>query len=243
MSRRRLAGRKTLPRAKGPWALDSGGFTELSTYGGWTITVERYIREVREYVAMIGKLSWVAQMDWMCEPWILRKTGKTVADHQRLTVENYIDLRTRAPDLPWVPVLQGWTITDYWRHQEQFQRAGIDLAALPVVGVGSVCRRQGTTSAGVILATLASSRLRLHAFGMKVSGLKLSAGSVVSADSLAWSYAARRRPALPECQGGHQSCQNCLLYALRWRARLHQTLDMPDPQEPVIPGPQQGRLF
>lgn len=29
ISRRRLVERVTLPRARGPWALDSGGFTEL----------------------------------------------------------------------------------------------------------------------------------------------------------------------------------------------------------------------
>jgi hypothetical protein len=30
-----------LPRARGPWALDSGGFTELTTHGRWTITPRR----------------------------------------------------------------------------------------------------------------------------------------------------------------------------------------------------------
>jgi hypothetical protein len=241
LSRRRLAPLRKLPRARGPWALDSGGFTELSVFGRWTVTVEQYVREVREYVSEIGKLQWAAQMDHMCEPWILAKTGGTVEEHQRLTLENYLQLKSKAPDLPWVPVLQGWTITDYWRHAEAFARAGVDLAALPLVGVGSICRRQGTTGAGVILATLATSQLRLHAFGMKVSGLRLSAGAVVSTDSLAWSFAARRRPALPECRGRHRSCQNCQRYALQWRSKLLRTLDLPDHEED--PRPDQPRLF
>lgn len=29
---------KNLPRALGPWALDSGGFTELDMHGKWTST-------------------------------------------------------------------------------------------------------------------------------------------------------------------------------------------------------------
>ena len=241
VSRRRLAGRRKFPRARGVWALDSGGFTELSTYGRWTITVEQYITEVRRYVEWIGNLQWAAQMDFMCEPWILQKTGMTVAEHQRLTLENYLELRSRAPDLPFIPVLQGWSIVDYWRHEEQFRKAGVGLASLPLVGVGSVCRRQGTTAAGALMATLASSRLRLHCFGMKVTGLRLSAGYVVSADSLAWSYAARRRPPLPECLGEHEHCNNCLRYALRWRRKLLQALDMPDAEseEPPV----QRRLF
>ena len=241
LSRRRLAGRKTLPRARGPWALDSGGYTELSTFGRWTVTVDQYIREVREYVLQIGNMRFAVSMDWMCEPWIVAKTGLTVEEHQRRTTQNYQELLAKAPEVPWVPVLQGWSITDYWRHEEMYARAGVDLAALPVVGVGSVCRRQGSVGASVILGTLAASRLRLHAFGFKVAGLKLSAGAVVSADSLAWSFSARRRPALPECRSEHKSCQNCLRYALQWRRRLLECLDMPDPhhEEPQA----QLRLF
>lgn len=37
-SRRRLSTRRRLPRARSNWALDSGGFTELSLYGGWKTT-------------------------------------------------------------------------------------------------------------------------------------------------------------------------------------------------------------
>jgi len=44
---RRLEKLNRLPRARGPYAIDSGGFTELSKYGAWAITVDRYIAEVR----------------------------------------------------------------------------------------------------------------------------------------------------------------------------------------------------
>src|SRR5438093_13421298 len=122
-------------------------------HGRWTITVERYIAEVRRYVECIGNLQWAAAMDYMVEPSILRKTGLTVKEHQRRTIENYLELRAKAPDLPWVPVLQGWSIVEYWEHEEAYRKAGVDLAALPLVGVGSVCRRQGTTGIGVLMAT------------------------------------------------------------------------------------------
>ncbi len=36
---------------------------------------------------------------------------------------------------------------------------------------------------------------------------------------MAWSYAARRLPALPGCTG-HRNCANCLAYATRWRSRV-----------------------
>ena len=46
----------------------------------------------------------------MCEPFMLAKTGLTVAEHQARTVANYLELRSLAPELPFVPVLQGWSL-------------------------------------------------------------------------------------------------------------------------------------
>lgn len=48
ISRRRLERRKRLPRATCPWALDSGGFTELSMHGRWTLDAKRYVELVRK---------------------------------------------------------------------------------------------------------------------------------------------------------------------------------------------------
>ena len=42
-----LKGFKALPRAKGPWSLDSGGFTELNTHGRWTVPPREYAEAVR----------------------------------------------------------------------------------------------------------------------------------------------------------------------------------------------------
>jgi hypothetical protein len=102
-----------------------------------------------------------------------------------------------APDLPWVPVLQGWTYGDYLSHVEQFDRAGVDLRALPVVGVGSVCRRQDTGMVERLLHDLHGMGIRCHGFGFKLGGLRRSVKWLESADSMAWSFAARRRPPPP----------------------------------------------
>jgi len=90
ISHRRLADRKTLPRAAAEWALDSGAFSELSLYGEWRLTVREYNRAVRRYDDEIGSLSWVSPLDLMCEPEMLAKTGLTVQEHQRRTVENWL---------------------------------------------------------------------------------------------------------------------------------------------------------
>jgi hypothetical protein len=159
-------------------------------------------------------------MDLMCEPFITRKTGLTVEKHQQRTITNYLELLSIAPDLPWAPVLQGWRPDDYRRHAEQYTSAGIDLRALPVVGIGSVCRRQHTGEVEGLIRDLAATGLRLHGFGFKTQGLHRLQGVLASADSMAWSFEARRRqaPQYPSCT--HKNCANCLTYALDWRARL-----------------------
>ncbi len=226
ISRRRLAKLNRLPRARGPVGIDSGGFTELSMYGEWTVSVKQYVEEVRRFVDCIGNIQFAAQQDWMTEEVILKKTGLTVEDHQRKTLENYLDLINAAPELPWAPVIQGWTWGDYMRHAEAYQKAGIDLSKPPVVGVGSICRRQATLRIGTILACLQDTRAKLHCFGMKTRGLPLNQKHIGSSDSLAWSFRARRSPPLPECD--HPCCNSCLRFALRWRAKLLKLLRMPN---------------
>jgi hypothetical protein len=61
------------PRRAG--ALDSGGFTELRLHGGWRTTAAEYVTVVRRYRDQIGCLEWAAPQDWMCEPFMLAKTG------------------------------------------------------------------------------------------------------------------------------------------------------------------------
>jgi hypothetical protein len=59
VSRRVLTSRKTLPQPATGWALDSGGFTELSMFGEWRTTEAEYAADVRRFQQM-GGLEWVA---------------------------------------------------------------------------------------------------------------------------------------------------------------------------------------
>lgn len=218
VSHRRLARRASMPRARAEWALDSGGFTELSKYGAWITEPVAYIDAARRYRDEIGRMAWAAPMDWMCEPAILARTGFSVDRHQALTVENVAVLRQHAPDVKWIPVLQGWGVEDYLICASRYYEAGINVADEPIVGVGSVCRRQGAEEIGEIFAELTLAGITCHGFGVKTQGLGRYAHQLASADSMAWSYNARRNAPLPDCT--HVSCQNCWRYAVRWRRRL-----------------------
>jgi hypothetical protein len=244
VSARRLRRYRRLPRAVTSWALDSGGFTELRLHRRWAISAAQYVREVRRWRDEIGSMLWAAPMDWMVEHDVLgdvvailagRGTGLTVAEHQRRTVASVCELRALAPEVWWIPVLQGWTLGDYLDCAERYEHAGIDLVRERLVGVGTMCRRQHLLGAQLILVHLAHCGLRLHAFGLKSEGLEGCERVLASADSLAWSERAKHCPPLPGHdrpgpgrRHGHTHCQNCAEFALRWRARLL--------REPCVPG-------
>lgn len=218
-----LRSRRKLPRARGPWALDSGGFMELRRHGRFRDSSEVYAARVEQYQREIGQMQFASVQDWMCEPEIRRKTGLTVEAHQRRTVESYLALRRLAPSVPWMPVIQGWMRSDYEEHISMYRSAGVDLRAAARVGVGSICRRNGgsTTALRVrwILETVRESGIeRVHAFGLKTSLLRECRNLVTSADSMAWSFGARRRQRaitaqIPERRTGGQ---NDLETALEW---------------------------
>ena len=223
VSHRRLVRLRTLPRATCRWALDSGGFSELSMHGGWRTTPQDYATAVGRYHDEIGSLDWAAPQDWMCEPFMLAKTGLTVAEHQARTLDSFEWLNATVYGVQIIPVLQGWEIGDYVAHAEAYRDAGVDLAKVPTVGLGSVCRRQATSEIEAIVAELAGYGFRLHGFGVKTSGLRYYGRHLTSADSMAWSYNARRNPPLPGHT--HGSCANCIEWAMRWRDRVLRTLD------------------
>ncbi|MYU20780.1 hypothetical protein GTY84_02700 [Streptomyces sp. SID8352] len=226
VSNRPLSKLKELYRARGRVSVDSGGFSELDGHGSWDYgpTPRQYAGQVGRYVDEVG-IDWAAPQDWMCEPWITAKTGLTVEEHQARTVGNYLDLKAIDDRLPIIPVLQGWTIPDYERCIDLYDRAGIDLRALPLVGIGSVCRRQGTEEAARLVTEIAGHGIRLHGFGFKIDGLRRVARYLPSSDSMAWSAAGRREGQgcdfrFPASRGPHKNEANCLRYALGWRAEV-----------------------
>jgi len=223
-----LKHRKTFKPARFPWALDSGGFSELKAHGKWTVSVEEFIDKTRRYKEEIGNLDFAAPMDWMCEPEQLEKTGLSIREHQRRTTENYLELKHKAPDIPWIPVIQGWFPEDYYRHRDMYRFVGVKLEDEKTVGIGTVCRRQATTMAHDVIQMLQP--IRLHGFGIKITGLKAVGHLLSSSDSMAWSFGARvSKILLPECQEllrdnpkSHKNCANCHRYAVKW---YHQVLN------------------
>lgn len=177
--------------------VDSGAFTEISTHGHYRSSVKKYAESLRRLKSegVVNIVAAVAQ-DYMCEPFILAKTGLTVEEHQRLTIERYDDLvrELEGSGIYVMPVLQGYAPADYARHVRMY---GDRLKPGMWVGVGSVCKRNGSPERihDVLSAIHAvRSDLLLHGFGIKQTSLKHAGVRALldTADSMAWSYAARR---------------------------------------------------
>ena len=188
-----VANRKSVIEAKREWILDSGAFTTLANHGRYLASERDYGRLVR-FMSSSSSLVAAVSQDFMCEPFILEKTGLTVADHQRLTIERFDALSDcDVGGVYLMPVLQGYAPDDYRRHVAAY---GDRLAPCAWVGVGSVCKRNGSPQAiAAVLDAIHKERLdlRLHGFGVKLTSLA-DAGvrdRLYSADSMAWSFAAR----------------------------------------------------
>lgn len=178
------------------WMLDSGAFTQITLKGAFQQSPAEYAAMVRRLGDWEGSGLHVAvSQDFMCEPFVLKKTGLTVSDHQRLTIERFDAIRAAGTGrVPLMPVLQGWDASDYLRHLDAYADRILEG---DWVGVGSVCKRQGHPKVvEFILSSILRHRpgLRLHGFGVKKTALRHQGVRklLYSADSLAWSFAARR---------------------------------------------------
>lgn len=239
VSHTRLAGRKSLPRAICSWNLDSGAFSEIEEHGEFVTSPTDYVAAARRYSGEIGGMGWATIQDWMCEVKALRKTGLTIKEHQRRTIISYLTLKSLAPEMKWVPVLQGYTTDDYKRHVDDYTNAGVDLLGFNPVGLGSICRRQASMEIARLVRSLASQGLKLHGFGVKLLGLALCKDDLVSADSMAWSWAARYSPPLKNHL--HMNCANCKVYAELWyRLKVWPLINS---KKRIIHEPIQDRLF
>lgn len=175
------------------WIMDSGAFSELRIHHRYRYPVEEYAGQIKRW-KVCGNLLAAVSQDMMCEAEMLERTGLTVKDHQRITIERYDELLRCQTGVLIMPVLQGYLPQEYVEHLAMY---GDRLAPGAWVGVGSVCKRNRDAGAieEVLLAIHAARPdLRLHGFGVKTTSLESAIVNELldTADSMAWSYAARR---------------------------------------------------
>jgi len=174
----------------GEWIMDSGAFTEIVRYGEHRRSVAAYAQQVRRW-SVCGELAAAVAQDWPCSAPCLEASGLDVAEHQRRSLARYDELRSATSAAYIMPVLQGQTIEQFTDHLGAY-----DLPQGAWVGVGSIAGR--STEAGAIAALLRALHaqrpdVRLHGFGLGSHALthETVRRHLYSADTMAWSYAAR----------------------------------------------------
>lgn len=173
--------------------LDSAGFVAASRYGGFEWSVDAYLDLCEAF-----PWTWFAAMDYCVEPQIA-PDRTAVLDRLAMTTASLkaclSGARERGIDRRLLPVVQGWKPDDYARCLERISFA-IDR---PVIGVGSVCRRNLGGPDGIFAVVdrlhdeLGSAPTKLHLFGVKSEAVAALAGHprIASFDSQAYGIRAR----------------------------------------------------
>jgi len=229
-SLRRLKERiSPVPFEKLDWIMDSGAFSEISLNGHYTFTPDEYLHYVELHQPPL-----FFNMDFMCEPFVLQKTGLTVKKHQEKTIENQIKIMDLLDNYHikggFAGCIQGWEIFDYLNHIDMLKEQGLILSKM---GVGSVCRRNSKTKILEILRAVKQElpNTKLHGFGIKTDILKepMIYECLDSCDSMAWSFAGRKANPKPcsNCEYPNaQNCANCYHYMLKWYNNLQKVHDI-----------------
>jgi len=200
--------------------LDSGGFTAARKWGRYPWTVAQYAEWARR-VAGDYPLDFAAVMDYACERGVRREVYQTNAERIAATVENALRC-LEEPGVPWLPVVQGWTLDEYADCVDRYRARGV---ALDYAGLGTMCGRKDADAARVLVSLgEVAPDSRWHVFGM---GLRVLAddgafGLVRSWDSYAWNWPTGARG--DACRLGRRAGESwsgyCLRLAEDYRRRL-----------------------
>jgi len=168
--------------------IDSGGFSAFTRFAEYPYTVEEYITFIHQQIDRGLPVERVAIMDYPCEVSANRERYRTNTDRIDATIRNARRCIDGDRSMPWVPVIQGYTLDEYKDCWDKYQDIGItsDLWAL-----GSVCARKKTGGIRrIITAVKEYTDANLHTFGMTLNALRNPQVffSVYSSDSRAWSF-------------------------------------------------------
>jgi hypothetical protein len=180
-------------------AADSGGYVASKVWGDYRYSLDEYVNWLLKWRP--GPPSWVAMMDYCCEPELKVVTRER---QDRTTANAWQAWDTyKEVNVVWTPTIQGLEPSDYQRHANELapliaemqhyyiQRGQKDLFR---VGIGTLCRRANAMTIWAIVQAVRTALPDVQQFHMW--GVKLAAISALdmpnldgdfSSDSAAWS--------------------------------------------------------
>lgn len=173
--------------------IDSGGFTAAKRWGQYPWSYAQYADWIRESSRDVD-LDFCAVMDYACEPTVNRDILATNQARIEATIKNEARLKEVAPDLPWLPVLQGDNLTE--RAYDLERRRELGQLPTDYAGIGSVCGR-GRNGAVETVRFYAWQLpgVKFHGFGMHIQALDDNETyfALKSWDSYGWTWGKGQR--------------------------------------------------
>jgi len=159
------------PKNAGLKFLDPGGFTLLSKNDDYPFTIAAFLNLVVRL-----RPDHYATPDYPCEPEISRGMLRTNTERIHATVENArlvadAHQMTGYNSGAYMPVIQGYTLSEYKYCIERYADAGL---LTNYMAVGSMCRRLSSAELHTLIPGIAEyarqgNVTRLHWFGLKIS--------------------------------------------------------------------------
>jgi hypothetical protein len=181
--------------------LDSGGFSLARENSEYPFSRTDYAR-----VADRCQADLVATRDLPCEPQVDRTAHATNRDRIAWSVTEATTQFRERPDLPWVPVIQGYVVGEYLECVDLLESAKL---VRPFMAIGSLCARRRVDRAWSVIQAVRRRLpdVRLHGFGIDLRFVRdrRIRAALWSADTAAWKFIhddpARRFPSNAEKPG------------------------------------------
>jgi len=198
--------RTMIPNSTERLFLDSGGYSFFIKWGKYPFSVEEYVSFANQ-IQDEYPLTEVAIMDYACEPDINRTNLKTNKERIDSTIQNALSCIDYEPNLPWVPIVQGYTLQEYRYCLDQYKEVGLYDDDFHLWAIGSLCARKKVGGIRKIVVDLSREiNYPIHTFGMTITALKDPQifFNIHSSDSGAWSFNAKSHQKLRDLTRYHK---------------------------------------
>ena len=173
--------------------LDSGGYSFFTRWGEYPFSVEEYTT-FANMVQDDYPLTEVAILDYPCEPNTNRSLLQSNKERIDKTIQNTLECIDYDPNLPWVPVIQGYTLQEYLYCLEEYEKHNLPYDDFDLWAIGSLCARKKVGGLRTIITNISQRvNMPIHTFGMTITFLRDPQifFAIHSSDSGAWSYNGR----------------------------------------------------
>jgi len=185
--------RGMIPESTKRLFLDSGGYSFFTRWGKYPFSIEEYVIFAQS-IQDEYPLTEVAIMDFPCEPNTNRSILKSNKERIDNTVQNALSCIDYDPNLPWVPVIQGYTLNEYLYCLDLYKDAKMYHDDFHLWAIGTLCARKKLDGIRSMVVNITDKiNAPVHTFGMNYRFLKDPQifFSIYSSDSGAWSYNGR----------------------------------------------------